>query len=72
MTPDPELGLSIITTADELLLVRLLVQDARRMHLQAILDSLIRECEQAEQAGLKIWDWTLRVTERTREKHDEP
>jgi hypothetical protein len=64
MTPDPELGLSTITTADELLLVRLLVQDARRTHLQAILDSLIRQCEAEEANGLLLWDWHLEVTER--------
>jgi hypothetical protein len=71
MDRDPELGLSRIAAADEVLIVRAVVQDQRRMQLQAILDSLIRECEQAEANGLRIWDWTLEVTERKKEKKDD-
>lgn len=72
MLPDPELGLSSLTAAEEVLLTRVIVQEQRRAQLQAILDSLIRECQQAEKNGLRIWDWTLEVSERKREKKDEP
>lgn len=72
MLPDPEYGLSPITAAEEVLITRVIVQEQRREQLQSILNSLIREVERAEANGLRIWDWTLEVSERKKEKKDEP
>jgi hypothetical protein len=71
MDSDRELGLSSVTVADEILITKLIVQDQRRTQLYAVLDSLIKECEQAEANGLRIWNWELAVSERKKEKHDD-
>jgi len=56
---------------DTLMLARLFVQQQRRQALRDVLDSLIRECEeQEEERGFLLWDWTLKVEKRTKEKGD--
>jgi len=73
MAPGNEFGLSSLPVDEEVLLVKLFVQDARRVQLQKILDSLLSECERAEANGLKLWDWEISVTPRqpTKEKRDD-
>jgi hypothetical protein len=71
MLHDRETGLGSLTAADEVLLTKAIVHVQRRVALQNILDSLIAECEAAEAAGLRIWDWELTVTERKKANDNE-
>jgi len=50
---------------------RLLHGEYRRRLLHSILDSLIRDVEAAEKAGVRLFDWRIEVSERAEIKETE-
>lgn len=59
------------TTATEIEVARMLGQEYRRRLLHSILESLLRDVEIAETAGVRLFDWRLEVSERAEIKLEE-
>ena len=59
------------TKSTEVEVARMLSQEYRRTLLHSILDSLIRDVEAAEKAGVRLFDWRIEVSERAEIKSEE-
>jgi hypothetical protein len=57
--------------ATEQEVARMLHGEYRRRLLHSILDSLIRDVEAAEKAGVRLFDWRIEVSERAEIKSEE-
>ena len=59
------------TKSTEIEVARMLHGEYRRRLLHSILDSLIRDVEAAEKAGVRLFDWRIEVSERAEIKSEE-